>query len=73
MTTKAALLLKEHPMELIYPNIVPENNLRLPDALTIKYGRPVCWRNSCSRAIRPHDSAAFDCGCATISTGQPNM
>src|SRR5215469_3556773 len=22
----------------IYPNIVPENNLRLPDALTIKYG-----------------------------------
>lgn len=25
-------------MDLIYPNIVPENNLRLPDALTIKYG-----------------------------------
>jgi hypothetical protein len=25
-------------MALIYPNIVPENNLRLPDALTIKYG-----------------------------------
>jgi hypothetical protein len=25
-------------MTLIYPNIVPENNLRLPDALTIKYG-----------------------------------
>ena len=25
-------------MSLIYPNIVPENNLRLPDALTIKYG-----------------------------------
>jgi hypothetical protein len=25
-------------MELIYPNIVPENNLRLPDALTIKHG-----------------------------------
>jgi hypothetical protein len=23
---------------MIYPNIVPENNLRLPDALTIKYG-----------------------------------
>ena len=23
-------------MTLIYPNIVPENNLRLPDALTIK-------------------------------------
>jgi hypothetical protein len=26
------------PMSLIYPNIVPENNLRLPDALTIKHG-----------------------------------
>jgi hypothetical protein len=25
-------------MELVYPNIVPENNLRLPDALTIKHG-----------------------------------
>lgn len=25
-------------MSLIYPNIVPENNLRLPDALTIKHG-----------------------------------
>ena len=25
-------------MTMIYPNIVPENNLRLPDALTIKHG-----------------------------------
>src|SRR5579859_3164663 len=25
-------------MSLVYPNIVPENNLRLPDALTIKHG-----------------------------------
>ena len=25
-------------MSIIYPNIVPENNLRLPDALTIKHG-----------------------------------
>jgi hypothetical protein len=25
-------------MELVYPNIVPENNLRLPDALTVKHG-----------------------------------
>ncbi len=25
-------------MTLIYPNLVPEDNLRLPDALTIKYG-----------------------------------
>lgn len=25
-------------MDLIYPNIVPENNLRLPDAVTIKHG-----------------------------------
>jgi hypothetical protein len=25
-------------MTLIYPNIVPQNNLRLPDALTIKHG-----------------------------------
>src|SRR6185437_8531808 len=25
-------------MSLVYPNIVPENNLRLPDALTIEHG-----------------------------------
>jgi hypothetical protein len=25
-------------MPLVYPNIIPANNLRLPDALTIKYG-----------------------------------
>ena len=25
-------------MTLIYPNLVPENNLRLPDALTIQHG-----------------------------------
>jgi hypothetical protein len=25
-------------MSLIYPNIVPQNNLRLPDALTVKHG-----------------------------------
>jgi hypothetical protein len=25
-------------MELVCPNIVPENNLRLPDALTIRHG-----------------------------------
>lgn len=25
-------------MNLIYPNIIPENNLRLPDALTVKHG-----------------------------------
>lgn len=25
-------------MDLVYPNIVPENNLRLPDAVTIKHG-----------------------------------
>ena len=25
-------------MTLIYPNIVPENDLRLPDALTVKHG-----------------------------------
>src|SRR4051812_8187054 len=25
-------------MPLVYPNIVPENNLRLPDALTVKHG-----------------------------------
>ena len=25
-------------MPLVYPNIVPENNLRLPDAVTIKHG-----------------------------------
>ena len=25
-------------MNLVYPNIIPENNLRLPDALTVKHG-----------------------------------
>ena len=25
-------------MNLVYPNIVPENNLRLPDAMTITHG-----------------------------------
>jgi len=25
-------------VSLIYPNIVPANNLRLPDALTVKHG-----------------------------------
>jgi GNAT superfamily N-acetyltransferase len=30
--------LKGIAMSLVYPNIVPENNLRLPDALTIKHG-----------------------------------
>jgi hypothetical protein len=29
---------EEMIMTLIYPNIVPENNLRLPDALTVKHG-----------------------------------
>jgi hypothetical protein len=32
------LRLRSIEMTLIYPNIVPEDNLRLPDALTIKYG-----------------------------------
>jgi hypothetical protein len=27
-------------MSLVYPNIVPENNLRLPEALTVKHGPP---------------------------------
>jgi hypothetical protein len=40
-------------MSLIYPNIVPENNLRLPDAL---------------KATRRRGNWASDCGCATIST-----
>ncbi|HJY51985.1 MAG TPA: hypothetical protein VJ349_25575, partial [Stellaceae bacterium] len=29
---------EEMIMTLIYPNIVPENDLRLPDALTVKHG-----------------------------------
>jgi hypothetical protein len=29
---------KHPPMTRIYPNIVPQNNLRLPDALTLKHG-----------------------------------
>lgn len=30
--------LDSHTPDRVYPNIVPENNLRLPDALTIKHG-----------------------------------
>jgi hypothetical protein len=45
-------------MELIYPNIVPENNLRLPDALTIKHGPA----RLLSRFILEGDKAARQLG-----------
>jgi len=45
-------------MSLIYPNIVPENNLRLPDALTLKHG-PV---QLLSRFVLEGDKAARDKG-----------
>jgi GNAT superfamily N-acetyltransferase len=45
-------------MPLIYPNIVPENNLRLPDALTIKHG-PVPLL---SRFVLEGDKAAREMG-----------
>jgi len=41
-------------MSRIYPNIVPENNLRLPDALTVKYGPP----GLLSRFVLEGDKAA---------------
>ena len=54
-------------MSLIYPNIVPENNLRLPDALTIKHGPAPLL----SRFVLEGDKAAgkweYGCGCDTIS------
>ena len=45
-------------MALTYSNIVPENNLRLPDALTIKYGPAALL----SRYILEGDIAVRDRG-----------
>ena len=54
-------------MTLIYPNIVPKNNLRLPDALTIKHGPA----RLLSRFVLEGDKAARQmglvCGCDMIS------
>ena len=56
-------------MSLIYTNIVPENNLRLPDALTIKHGpAPLLSRfvlEGDTACARPRGPAPAD---ATIST-----
>ena len=45
-------------MSLVYPNIVPENDLRLPDALTIKHGPAALI----ARLILAGDQAARDMG-----------
>jgi GNAT superfamily N-acetyltransferase len=45
-------------MPLIYPNIVPENNLRLPDALTVKHGPAALL----SGFVREADKAARERG-----------
>ena len=45
-------------MSLVYPNIVPENNLRLPDALTIKHGPA----RLLSRFVLEGDKAAREMG-----------
>jgi hypothetical protein len=45
-------------MSLIYPNIVPENNLRLPDALTVKHGPT----HLLSRFVLEGDQAARSMG-----------
>jgi hypothetical protein len=45
-------------MSLIYPNIVPANNLRLPDALTIKHGPATLL----SRYVMESDRQARDMG-----------
>ena len=45
-------------MPLVHPNIVPENNLRLPDALTIKHGPA----RLLSRFVIEGDKAARDKG-----------
>src|SRR5437763_10914059 len=45
-------------MTLIYPNIVPENNLRLPDALTVKHGPA----HLLSRFVLEGDKAARQMG-----------
>jgi hypothetical protein len=45
-------------VSLIYPNIVPENDLRLPDALTIKHGP----RALLARLVLEGDRAARDKG-----------
>jgi GNAT superfamily N-acetyltransferase len=45
-------------MSLIYPSIVPQNNLRLPDALTVKHGPPQLL----SRFVLEGDQAAREQG-----------
>lgn len=45
-------------MTLVYPNIVPENNLRLPDALTVRHGPAQLL----GRFILEADKAARDAG-----------
>ena len=45
-------------MPLDFPSIVPENNLRLPDALTIKYGPAQLL----ARFILEGDKAAREAG-----------
>ena len=40
-------------MTLIYPNIVPENNLRLPDALTVKHGPARLLFSAAGAGMRP--------------------
>lgn len=45
-------------MSLVYPNIVPENDLRLPDALTIKHGPAALL----ARLVLEGDRAARDRG-----------
>jgi hypothetical protein len=54
-------------MTLIYSNIVPENDLRLPDALTVKHGPPASSLDLFSKATRQLGRWVFVCGCAMIS------
>ena len=53
-------------MTLVYPNIVPENNLRLPDALTVKHGPARLLSRFVLEGDKRHGKWVFGCGCAMI-------
>lgn len=59
------------PLEIVdraHPSLIPENNLRLPDAITIVHGpRRLLARFILAGDGRPASSGCI-CGCGTIST-----
>ena len=54
-------------MELVCPNIVPENNLRLPDALTIRHGPARLLSSFVLEGDQAARQIGIRFGCATTS------